>query len=180
MDPTGAASAMWVLAASTSKTPFYVAGGILAVWAVVLSFVGLRSPSFPGSKGRQGAVIATSALLVLAAMATAVLTSGEATAESAGARLSELKLQADRSGTPAYNLKTAEMKTGAVTIVFANPSTTPHNVTVTQGARTIGATKTIQGASETLRLNLEPGDYAFFCTVDGHRAAGMEGTITAR
>jgi uncharacterized cupredoxin-like copper-binding protein len=26
--------------------------------------------------------------------------------------------------------------------------------------------------------NLEPGEYAFYCGVDGHRAQGMEGTLT--
>ena len=180
MDPIGAAGALWVLAAAPNKTPFYVAGGVLAAWAVVLSFIGVRSPAFPGSKGLQRAVIATSVVLVAAAMTAAVLTSGEETAESAGARLTELKLQADPSGVAAYNLKTAEMQAGEVTISFDNPSTTPHNVTITQGAKVIGATKTFQESSETLRLTLQPGDYDFFCTIDGHRAAGMEGAITAR
>ncbi len=61
--------------AEPSKTAFYVAGGLLAGWAVVLGFLGLRSPEFPG--GTQGArgVMAISAVLVVATMAAAVLTS---------------------------------------------------------------------------------------------------------
>ena len=36
--------------AEPNKTAFYILGGLLAVWAVVVSFVGLRAPStFPGS-----------------------------------------------------------------------------------------------------------------------------------
>lgn len=55
-----------------AKTAFYVAGGLLALWAVVLSAIGLSRPNFPGGLGRL--VILVSALLVVAAMATAVIT----------------------------------------------------------------------------------------------------------
>jgi hypothetical protein len=70
--------ALLVLAAEEaepSKTGFYVAGGILAAWAVVLGFFGLRSPDFPGSDGAARGVMAISAVLVVAAMSAAVLTS---------------------------------------------------------------------------------------------------------
>jgi uncharacterized cupredoxin-like copper-binding protein len=42
----------------------------------------------------------------------------------------------------------------------------------------LGATPTFSGGSRTLTLNLKPGTYTFYCTVPGHRAAGMEGTLT--
>jgi hypothetical protein len=58
----------------TSKTAFYVLGGIAAVWAIVLFAIGMRSPSFPGSAGAQRGVIAVSVVLVVAAMASSVLT----------------------------------------------------------------------------------------------------------
>ncbi len=70
--------ALLVLAAAEaepSKTGFYLCGGILAAWAVVLGFVGLRSPDFPGSDGAARGVMAISAVLVVAAMTAAVLTS---------------------------------------------------------------------------------------------------------
>ena len=61
-------------AAEPSKVPFFIAGGVLAAWALVLSAVGLRSPDFPGSPGRARAVMAISVVLVAAAMTTAVVT----------------------------------------------------------------------------------------------------------
>jgi hypothetical protein len=60
--------------AEPSKVPFYVAGGLFAAWAIVLFAVGMRSQSFPGSQGAERGVIAVSAVLMAAAMATAVIT----------------------------------------------------------------------------------------------------------
>jgi hypothetical protein len=57
---------------ATSKVPFYFGGGVLAVWAVVLATLGLRSPEFPGGAGGQRAVIAISLVLAVAAMGLAV------------------------------------------------------------------------------------------------------------
>jgi len=57
-----------------SKLPFYVLGAAAAAWAIVLFAVGMRSESFPGSRGAQRGVIAISVLLVVGAMASSVLT----------------------------------------------------------------------------------------------------------
>ena len=58
----------------SSKTLFYVLGGAAAVWAIALFALGMRSPSFPASPGAQRGVIAVSVLIVVAAMASSVLT----------------------------------------------------------------------------------------------------------
>ena len=60
----------------SSKTVFYICGGLLAAWAVLVSFAGIRAhETFPSSRRAARGVMAISALLVLAAMASAVLTS---------------------------------------------------------------------------------------------------------
>jgi hypothetical protein len=61
-------------AAEPSKVPFFVAGGAFAVWAIVLFAAGMRSASFPGGERGQRGVVAVSAVLMVAAMATAVIT----------------------------------------------------------------------------------------------------------
>lgn len=58
-----------------SKVPFYIVGGGLAVWAVVLAAIGLSRPEFPGGTSGARGVMAFSALLVAAAMVVAVATS---------------------------------------------------------------------------------------------------------
>ncbi|HWH92792.1 MAG TPA: hypothetical protein VNT03_02930 [Baekduia sp.] len=57
-----------------SKTAFYIFGGLLAVWAVVLSGIGMSQATFPATVGAKRGVIALTALFVVAAMATAVIT----------------------------------------------------------------------------------------------------------
>jgi hypothetical protein len=60
------------LVLAASKTPFFIGGGVLAAWAVVLAALGLRNPSFPGDAGGQRLVIAISLVLAVAAMGLAV------------------------------------------------------------------------------------------------------------
>ena len=57
-----------------SKTAFYIAGGVLAVYAVVIGFIGITQADFPRKKAQARGVMALSAVLVAAAMASAVLT----------------------------------------------------------------------------------------------------------
>lgn len=67
--------AVLLAVADPSKVPFYVAGGVLAVWAVVLAGIGLTQPQFPyGRRGERG-VIALSFVLIVIAIAAGI-TSG--------------------------------------------------------------------------------------------------------
>jgi hypothetical protein len=63
-----------IAASEPSKVPFYLAGGALAVWAVVLAAMGLREPRFPGGEGGQRGVIGLTLVLMLIAMAMAIVT----------------------------------------------------------------------------------------------------------
>ena len=61
-------------AAEPSKTAWYIAGAVLAIYAVALAAVGLGSPDFPvGKRGERG-VFALSLVLVVVAIGAAVLT----------------------------------------------------------------------------------------------------------
>jgi hypothetical protein len=58
-----------------SKTPFYIAGALLVLFALAVSAAGVRSETFPSSRGARTGVLGLAAVLVAAAMLTAVLTS---------------------------------------------------------------------------------------------------------
>ncbi len=62
-------------AAAPSKTPFYVVGGLLVLWAVILSFLGISRPTFPGGERAGRVVMLVSAVLVAGAMGAAALSS---------------------------------------------------------------------------------------------------------
>jgi plastocyanin len=80
----------------------------------------------------------------------------------------------------AFDRKRASVQRGKFTLRLINRSQIPHNVTVAKGAKVLARTRTIQGATTSATANLPPGDYVFFCSVDAHRQAGMEGTLTVK
>ena len=53
---------------------FHLFGGLLALWALVVSFLGITREHFPGSKGAENIVAAISVVLVIAAVAAAIFT----------------------------------------------------------------------------------------------------------
>ena len=52
---------------------FYVIGPVFAVWAVVISVVGLTRPSFPGRRGVERIVIGVSLALMLTVILSATI-----------------------------------------------------------------------------------------------------------
>ncbi len=89
-------------------------------------------------------------------------------------------IAANPSGQLMFTKTSLAAKAGKITIHFTNMSPLAHNFTIQQGTsgKTIAATPTFQGATKTLTVNLKPGKYTFFCSVPGHRMAGMQGTLT--
>lgn len=96
----------------------------------------------------------------------------------ASAKPTKLALAADPGGQLAYDAKTLSAKAGTVTITMANMSPVEHDVAIAEGTKVLGQTPTFVGGSKTLTLKLKPGTYTFYCTVPGHRQAGMEGKLT--
>ena len=47
--------ALLIAAGEPSKVPFYIAGGLLVMWALSLAAVGLTRPAFPVQRPRRAA-----------------------------------------------------------------------------------------------------------------------------
>jgi hypothetical protein len=67
--------------------PFWIGGGLLFVWALILAFaLGLRSEGFPRDDGQMRGVLVISVVLTIAAIATAVIGGITGAGESKGLR----------------------------------------------------------------------------------------------
>jgi plastocyanin len=101
---------------------------------------------------------------------------GEA-ASGGGGGATKLKLTADPGGALKFDKTKLSAKPGKVTITMDNPSDVPHAVEV-EGKGVEEETKTVTGGSADVTVDLKAGRYEFYCPVDGHREAGMKGTLT--
>jgi plastocyanin len=168
---------------------FHVIGGLFAVWAVVLTAIGIRREDFPRPGLQTFAVGTISVLLAAAAVGSGIVTSAQedheeegdaADDEGAGGAGRALALSADPGGELSFETDTLEANAGQVRIQMENPSSVPHNVSiegrgVDEEGRTVG-----QGGTSTVTADLQPGEYDFYCSVPGHREGGMEGILSVR
>jgi plastocyanin len=71
-------------------------------------------------------------------------------------------------------------KPGNVTVTYDNPSPVPHSIAVaTANGNVLGEVQPFTNGTQSVDLtNLAPGKYVFYCTVPGHREAGMQGNLT--
>jgi plastocyanin len=146
--------------------------------ALAVSLLALALGAFALAGCGGGSNTASSAASApLSTPSTATQSTTAATPTPAGA----LSLEANPEGQLKYNKTSLTAKAGKVSIDFTNMSPLGHNVTIESSAHKIlDALPTFQGGSKTLTLDLKPGTYKFFCSVPGHRMAGMEGTLTVK
>ncbi len=143
---------------------------MLAVGLLTLAGCG-SSASSSNSATTPAAPATTTAASAPATTTTAAPASGSST----------VSVAADPEGQLKFTTTSLTAKAGQVSIAFTNMSSIEHNVTVASAAgAVVGATPTFAGGTKTVSLNLAPGTYKFYCAVPGHRAAGMEGTITVK
>jgi cytochrome c551 len=97
-----------------------------------------------------------------------------------GGAASTISQSADPTGQLKFTKSSLSAKSGKLTVDFANKSPVPHNMVIQQGTngKVIGKTPTFSGGSKTFTVDLKPGKYTFYCSVPGHRQAGMQGTLT--
>jgi plastocyanin len=101
--------------------------------------------------------------------------------EAEGASGGTIEVEADPSGNLAFTTDKISAKAGNDTIEFTNESPVPHDVVIEdENGKELGGTEVTSEGSETAEVELKPGTYTYFCSVPGHRQAGMEGTLTVK
>lgn len=122
--------------------------------------------------------LAAAALVACGGSGSTTTTSSTGAAAGGGAGGATLKFEADPSGQLSYTAKSMTAKAGKVTIEFHNPQQLPHDVAIEDSSgKTIGKTGVITNSTTTAVVTLKPGSYKYYCSVPGHRQAGMEGTL---
>ena len=77
-----------------------------------------------------------------------------------------------------FDKTSLEAAAGEVTITMTNDGDLPHNVAI-KGSGVDEKGEIVQnGGTSTVTATLEPGEYTFYCSVPGHEAGGMTGTLT--
>jgi uncharacterized cupredoxin-like copper-binding protein len=200
------------LLASQDITAFHVIGALLALWALVVTALGVTREDFPGKGRGQAIVMAISALLVAATITAAIATSksapkggeqAKASAPGTGANAGQapggnagqkpgpgapaggtattLLLSADPTGQLRFDKNTLQAPAGNVRITMNNPSPLTHNVSLQgPGGINLHGPTIGKGGSSQVQAQLKPGTYTYYCSVPGHRQAGMQGTLTVK
>jgi plastocyanin len=99
--------------------------------------------------------------------------SGKPIAESNGT----LQIDADPNGQLAYASNQATGQPGKITIKMANKTSTPHDIVIDGKGKGEVVTN---GGTSTFSADFAAGSYTYYCSVDGHRQAGMQGKLTVK
>jgi uncharacterized cupredoxin-like copper-binding protein len=85
-------------------------------------------------------------------------------------------LSADPGGDLTFTKERMRAKRGRVTLVMRNPSSSglPHGI----GIKRKRGENVDPGGTSRVSIRLTPGSYTYYCTVAGHRGAGMKGRLT--
>jgi plastocyanin len=99
--------------------------------------------------------------------------SGKPIEESSGT----LQIDADPNGQLAYTSNQANGTAGKITIKMANKTSTPHDIVIDGKGKGEVVTN---GGTSTFSADFAAGSYTYYCSVDGHRQAGMQGKLTVK
>ena len=135
-------------------------------------------------KAAVALVLVLASLALVACGSSGSSSSSNTTTSESGAAAGgseKISFEADPNGQLAYTTTTATAKAGDVTIDFNNPQALEHDVAIeSSSGKIVGQTELVGEGSTSAPVKLKPGTYHYFCTVPGHREAGMEGTLTVK
>ena len=92
----------------------------------------------------------------------------------------KLEMPADANGQLAYITKQATAPAGKLEIDSKNVSSTPHDIALEGNGVKAGGKTVSGGGVSTINVDLKAGTYTYYCSLPGHRAGGMEGTLTVK
>ncbi|HTA33175.1 MAG TPA: PQQ-binding-like beta-propeller repeat protein [Solirubrobacteraceae bacterium] len=140
----------------------------------------ITAGSFPQAAGQKALIIAyrpgaTGTLATPTAPSTTTSTSKAAPTAS-----NVIKIEANPTGLLKYTESSIHAKPGSDTISFTNNSPIEHDVVIATSSpeKILGQTPIFVKGTKSFKVTLPAGTYVYYCSVPGHREAGMEGKLT--
>jgi outer membrane protein assembly factor BamB len=145
----------------------------------------ITAGSFPLAPGQKALIIAyrlgATGTLPTSPPAATTTSTASAPAKPAPAAASTIKIEANPTGLLKFTESTITASPGEDTVTFTNNSPLEHDVVIINSANKIlGQTPVFDKGSKSFKVKLEPGTYTYYCSVPGHREAGMQGTLTVK
>jgi mono/diheme cytochrome c family protein len=108
-------------------------------------------------------------------LATAVPQAGGG--PTATAKDGTLTIPADPNGQLAFRTNQASAPTGKLTLEMPNKSGTPHDIVIDGKGK---GEEVQDGGVSKFTATFPAGKFTYYCSVPGHREAGMQGTLTVK
>jgi plastocyanin len=176
------AMAVWVINLSRAFLVGGKEGALVIVMIVTLTIMAGASLMSAASRMRTGTSVMLVAALLMVIVTAGIITLGPSEDEEAGPvgfqepkgePVAELDVTAG-PGTKFDSTEYALSPGGIIEIVYTGE---PGHTLAVEGAKFAGFLLKSSPADKG-KVELDPGEYQIYCTVTGHRAAGMEATVT--
>lgn len=127
--------------------------------------------------GRAGVTVLAVAVPLAAFGGGAAGASAATHASAASAKV--VAIAANPTGLLKFVKSSLTVAAGSVTVKFTNSSPVPHDVVLINSKnKVLGKTPIFKGGTKSFSVTLTKGKYTYYCSVPGHRQAGMQGTLT--
>jgi uncharacterized cupredoxin-like copper-binding protein len=91
-----------------------------------------------------------------------------------------LTIPANPTGALAFQYSKANATAGKVTLSMPNQAPITHDISIKGNGVNVQGPRVGKGGDSKITVNLKPGTYTFYCSVPGHEAGGMKGTLTVK
>ncbi|MGY1809017.1 plastocyanin/azurin family copper-binding protein [Blastococcus sp. SYSU D00669] len=146
--------------------------------AVVLA-VALGALTACGGGDDEGGDAASGTTTTSSSSATSSAPAETSAAETSSSAPAETQALAVSSVDFDFEMDSTQLAAGEYEITLTNNGDATHDLVVERDGSDVAASEQIgPGESSTFTVTLEPGSYAFYCSIGNHRQMGMEVDVT--
>src|SRR5262245_48886779 len=95
-----------------------------------------------------------------------------------GGDIPEGAVVVESSDSLSFDPDSLTAEAGEITLGLKNDGSLPHTFVIEDHEDDLKLSVSGSGAEDSGSIDLEAGEYTFYCDIPGHRAGGMEGTLT--